>query len=220
MRRPLTGIALSLGLAMAAADASGQTFTIQTSGGAGWRNTSGVATSSHQDIMAPANQVLVAIEFGERADVPCYIRPLFWSGSGGSGSEVFRMCDGQQGDLLRAQLPGYAQYGRAVDGLRICTRSQNGRLKGITLYGATLGPNGADRDPGITDPKDRARCNDQQDRVNCPRGQVVTGLRIWYDNSTGLGRTPSRKQVEGLMPFCSRVSAASNGAGRRPDSGR
>jgi hypothetical protein len=218
-------------LTMESATHAQEVTVISTSPGRGWLKTSGADGGEGRIIMAPKDHVLAAIVFGESAGVPCYLKPVFWSRvrlgsdpkSSTTGStpesppplsevsivdaEDASTCPGPPASRRTASIPDYLGSAAGVDAIRICTSGADGRLRGITLFGARLEEDGGHRDHGdISDTVQRESCDDQQRKISCPRGEVITGLRIEFNQTSGMATgAPDTKAITGLTPYCSEV---------------
>jgi hypothetical protein len=84
----------------------------------------------------------------------------------------------------------------AVTGVRICQRRQNDRLKGVEFRAAAPTASGLSSAAGAR--FERTNCNEWQRWVDCPSGQVATGLVVHRDGG----------QIEGLGLQCRALTLA------------
>lgn len=118
--------------------------------------------------------IITSIVSKERGDHPCYLRAEFEVLKGNSSySDSFRECSNGSGNNKSEE---YVSLSKGIDGIQICQRDSNHRLKGIKIFNQI---------EGTSSSFSRNNCSlfgSWKDRVNCPAGQVANKLLIDYDD--------------------------------------
>lgn len=118
--------------------------------------------------------IITSIVSKERGDHPCYLRAEFEVLKGNSSySDSFRECSNGSGNDKSEE---YVSLSKGIDGIQICQRDSNHRLKGIRIFNQI---------EGTSSSFSRNNCSlfgSWKDRVNCPVGQVANKLLIDYDD--------------------------------------
>ncbi len=178
---------------------------------------SGASGSATPDLLvAPSGAWVYKAEIGERADRPCHIKLYYAAIENGeiaSGDVQWSPCDQNRRSLKitegsayipRATASGAAFVG-ALDGLAVCTRNSNDRLKGIRLERGKLvdfSGSSVEAVAGSPSPGEavQRRCNDWDTAVACPAGKVLVGVEMQRDTWTRRGYT--EEYLVGLSPVC------------------
>lgn len=177
----------------------------------GWTGLSGDPGLNSTVIQWGAGWILHGVGFGERRDRPCYIQSSFSRQVPGGREDVGTYRDGNQVRGVRVEVETqeertceggsetassrrYLSYNnstgdpvRAVHGVRVCQRASNDRIKGIRILGSEITKDGPDRDPGLAITEERTNCNDWNDPVLCPTGEVAVALRVEYRGESAVG---------------------------------
>ncbi len=156
------------------------TSTTQISGDAG---TASVVTG-------PAGTVVTSLEFFEQSDRPCRIVVGFssWNLNADQAAVDVDYRTRQTGGSCSGspQRVAASGPGRAVSGIMMCQRRRNNRIKGAQLHAKQLLPNGLGN--GVGTSFERPNCNNQwQAWVDCPTGQVSTGVVVHSGNGSITG---------------------------------
>lgn len=181
-------------------DLSGAVHTTAVSG------TAGSATI----LDAPAGALLVGWEFTEDgSDRPCTVTAMFASWWLDPGVRDYTPTSQRSGSCAeRSPRTIQLDQGYAIRGLQVCQRRQNGRLKGVKERSAAVTPTGFANRNGLG--FERPNCNDWQNWVDCPAGQLAVGLVVHREGEV----------IQGLALRCRAVEAGARPGRRAPAGGR
>ncbi len=106
----------------------------------------------------------------EKYDKPCWVRVGFRT----TWPDTIERCIGSAPSGSK----GKVEVGLYITGIRVC-HSSSGRVKGYTLFGKDGNGNTQ------VETFKRPNCDAWQQRVNCPAGEMATGVRLHFDAGSG-----------------------------------
>lgn len=175
---------------------------------------SGQASGSSMTRTLPNGYALVGIQLREHQDDPIYIQILGKELCADSGScptrvrnSEFFMRSGREGNIgsTKNLSVGHNQF---VTGIQVCMNDrggQNAKIKGLRFWAGVLNNAGSVSSSGGSAVEvKRTNCRSWSNRVNCPSGQVVVGLRAYYTSQSG---------NNALAPICAAPVATPSGGG-------
>lgn len=190
-------------------------------------------TASQRTIRQPGGGAFLSgLDFDEVGDKPCFIRAHWWRfNSDNTPQELattFDICSSHVDGDRSILYADARQTKTGVRAIQVCNNSSNNhRLKGAKIFGATLDQNGNGSVVSTGDSRsfERTNCSPPWKTTRtCPAGQVAVGLLIEHTSEeiTGLGlrcapieiveTTPTVASVYGEMEADIRVKTDSNGA--------
>ena len=197
--RTATVFASFVCLAALAQPAEAQFSQIVVTDGAGWRQVSGVRGEARRTYSAPPGAALSSLEYGERADKPCFLK-MNWLASGTVPPATYNTCGGAANQVERV-----VAWPHVVRQIRVCNRNSNKRIKGLRLLRAEFSATGSleNRSQRGAWQHARTNCNNNwaASTSSCPTGQAVTKLRL------EVNARPGPDEIVGISAFCSRVRA-------------
>jgi hypothetical protein len=174
-----------------------------------WTAISGNAYNTPKELVATNEErALEAIAIGEEADHPCFMEahfvPLPGSKLGTNDKEakaetLYASCKPRQ---VKGALVGAGNF---VTALQVCTNdkkeSTESRIKGLRLWGASVGSDGKLRQNLTPGEYELPNCADWKTKVSCPEGTIATGLRGSDNGTGGIG------SYQGIALRCSKLTA-------------
>lgn len=157
------------------------------------------------------NEILYALEFGERSDEPCYVRAFWMNASAGrdnvqTRTTVFDRCNGSAGSLRRIGMANSAVQStsgrlKGIFALRTRTNGRSGnrvKVKAAYVDLGQVGTTGHDWEESDGFARTNARSNTTEESACGPR-RWVTALEL-HHNTVG-----SRQAITGIAVRCRRV---------------
>ncbi len=171
------------------------------SGGA-WTSVSGHTGSNSKTLKASSSHALTSLQFWEKADDPVRIqvtvRTLCSKGRCSTKSLGYLQTGSASGNFTSSQSVSVGA-GHFVTAIQVCTtdKKQTGqnKLKGVRLWGAELKKSGELKPAGSVNEFKRTNCAKWRTKRSCASGKVATGIKGYYNTSTGF---------RGLSLFCSK----------------
>lgn len=158
--------------------------------------------------------MLYKLSFDEVSDDPCHLTGRFWAapdGASDAGDHFERSpiaCLGMGATAstrhLEATYPD-PDVPVAIHGIQVCHNDRNDnniKLKGARILVSTLNRDGdldVRRDAALAQSFERPNCREWSTAQRCPRGQVASGVRIYYHENT------NQTSISGLALQCRAV---------------
>ena len=185
--RHMAGLGVLLSAAAVATAAWATTF--ETQGQGSWMSVSGYSNAHYEGYRTTSGSsyALRKLKFYEMTDDPCLIYAYYKTMNTADQAETFNgkgklhLKDGWSGSMEEVDV-GANHF---ITGIKVCTNdkdSSKAKIKGIKLYGARLNSDGSLTQNSTPATFSRNNCKEWHSKVSCPSGQVVDGIRGYYND--------------------------------------